>query len=456
MPKKPNKRSYSKVSVEKPTEEIVKITEAETWVVDNIYLLSGYRKGFNNVKKAFNSILVKHNELMNIWTHLIGALIFIGILFYLATGNNSQKFEMDSIQNKIKHLYSSTEDFIGSFKNDLDPFLSNMGSLIDSINMDNLNKYLDRSKDKLMDLKTEYHIRFKNFQNSFEEKEVEIINKFGEQFDQYIDKLDTIQDNIKQKYTKLISSDSKDDSDKSSLIESTINHLLDSLDFIIPQEGIINNMFSKVENYLEIFPFFVYLSSAIFCLLSSAIYHWFYTISYTIHKFLHKFDLAGISIMIFGSSFACFYYSFYCMPFFRNLYITLSFIFCFSVFIVSLGDKIHTIEYIKWKSFMYGGLGISNFYPYMHIIVLAIKSSPENDNLPFNSSYLWMCVMAFLYLGGLIIYTLRIPERFYPKTFDIWLNSHTIWHICVFLAALTHFKSILVLYSVRLHKPCLA
>jgi adiponectin receptor len=456
MSKNIKKKSYSKISPKKPIEEIVKITEAETWVVDNIYLLSGYRKGFDNVKKAFNSILVKHNELMNIWTHLIGALIFIGIFFYLATGSSSQKFEMSSIENRIKDLYSSTEDFFGNFKDDLQPFLNNMGSMLDSINMDNLNKSLDISKIKLMDLKTEYHNRFKIFKNNIEEGEAKIIMKFGEQFDQYINKLDSLQKTVKEKYSTLTSSDPNDKEKNSSLIESTINQLLDTFDSVIPQEGLINNLFSEMENYLEIYPFFVYLASAIFCLLSSAIYHWFYTISYTIHKFLHKFDLAGISILVFGSSFATFYYSFYCMPFIRNFYNTLSFIFCFSVFIVSLGDKIHTIEYLKWKAFMYGGLGITNFFPYIHIFILGYKSSPENDYLPFNESALWILLMGLLYLGGLVIYTLRIPERFFPKTFDIWLNSHTIWHICVFLAALTHFKSILVVYNVRLQKPCFA
>jgi adiponectin receptor len=324
--------------------------------------------------------------------------------------------------------------------------------------MDSLNKYLDNSKIKLKDLKTEYHQRISILKNSIEEKEAKIILNFGKQFDQYITKLENLQDTIKDKYSKLMSSDSneQDDSKDTSLIESTINHLLSTFDPILPQDGgLINSIFSNMENYLEIYPFFVYLSSAIFCLLSSAIYHWFYTISYSIHKFLHKFDLAGISILVFGSSFATFYYSFYCMPLLRNFYNTLSFIFCFSVFIVSLGDKIHTIPYIKWKAFMYGGLGITNFFPYIHIFVLALKSSPENDYLPFNASYWWILLMGILYLGGLTIYTLRIPERFFPKTFDIWLNSHTIWHLCVFFAALAHFKSILVVYNVRLHKPCM-
>lgn len=433
--------------------EIVKITEAENWVVDNIYLLSGYRKNFNNVRKAFNSILIKHNELMNIWTHLIGAIIFIFIFFHLAASNNFKKFETTSFEIKLKKMLSSSKNFIQGFKDDLDPFLTNMGSVIDSMNTESLNSFLDKSKDKLNDLKNEYQKRLLEFKDQMEQHELNMIIKVEEHLDVYLDKVDGLQSKIKNKFNQLVSSENNDSNDKS-ILTNTIDTLLHTFDSFIPEEGTINGLFSNFSNYLTITPFFVYLSSAIFCLLASAIYHWFYTISYSVHKFLHKFDLAGISILVFGSSFAMFYYCFYCNPFLRTFYNSLSFIFCFTVFIVSLFDKMHTIEFIKWKSLMYGGLGLSNIIPYIHIVYYAAISSPENEYLPFDASYFWLLVMACLYLGGLTIYTLRIPERFFPKTFDIWLNSHTIWHICVFLAALVHLKAIVIVYNSRLQKPC--
>lgn len=454
------KHVEKKVSSENSTEQVVKITEAETWVVDNIYLLSGYRKGYDDVKKAFKSILVKHNELMNIWTHLIGALIFILILFYLATQNNLQKFDQDYIQSKIKSMYSSSEDFIGNFDKNIQPFLENMGSVIDSVSVQNLKEYIDKSKSTLQELKTEYHSRIEFFKKNVEEQEIKMINKFGEHFDMYVGKLDRLQEKLKKKYNDFMSSEGESQptkqADGNEYLKLAVDSLLDTFNSMIPGEGFVNQLFSQMENYLEVYPFFIYLSSVIFCLMSSAIYHWFYTISETIHKFLHKFDMAGISILVFGSSFAVFYYSFYCMPFFRILYSILSFITCFTVFIVSMGDKIHTIPYVKAKATMYASLGISNAFPYLHSFVLFFYSSPENDYLPFNSSIWWLIIMGSIYLGGLTIYTFRIPERFFPKTFDIWLNSHTIWHICVFFAALAHFKTIIIVYNARLQKPCFA
>ena len=65
--------------------------------------------------------------------------------------------------------------------------------------------------------------------NNFEEGEAKIIMKFGEQFDQYITNLEMLQDSVKEKYSNLTSSDSNNDDD-SSIIQSTIDHLLDTLD----------------------------------------------------------------------------------------------------------------------------------------------------------------------------------------------------------------------------------
>jgi len=44
--------------------------------------------------------------------------------------------------------------------------------------------------------------------------------------------------------------------------------------------------------------------------------------------------------------------------------------------------------------------------------------------------------LLFLALGG-FINTSRIPERFYPGKFDIYLNSHNIWHIMAYFASIS-------------------
>ena len=43
-----------------------------------------------------------------------------------------------------------------------------------------------------------------------------------------------------------------------------------------------------------------------------------------------------------------------------------------------------------------------------------------------------------MYTVGAIIYALKIPERIVPKTFDIWLQSHSIFHWMILVAAIVH------------------
>ena len=51
-------------------------------------------------------------------------------------------------------------------------------------------------------------------------------------------------------------------------------------------------------------------------------------------------------------------------------------------------------------------------------------------------------LMGATYLIGATIYALRIPERWYPGRFDVWLHSHQIFHVAVVLGAYIHYKRV--------------
>ncbi|KGG52185.1 adiponectin receptor 1b [Mitosporidium daphniae] len=53
--------------------------EVPSHLQDNLYILSGYRAHYN-FSQCFKSIFAIHNETGNIWTHLIGALVFLVFL----------------------------------------------------------------------------------------------------------------------------------------------------------------------------------------------------------------------------------------------------------------------------------------------------------------------------------------------------------------------------------------
>jgi adiponectin receptor len=54
------------------------------WQQDNHYILTGYRPASNSFQKSFSSLGYLHNESVNIYSHLIGGLLFtiIGVVLY--------------------------------------------------------------------------------------------------------------------------------------------------------------------------------------------------------------------------------------------------------------------------------------------------------------------------------------------------------------------------------------
>ena len=60
------------------------IKEAPEYLVDNEYIIRGYRIGFELEKKrvTLKSMFAWHNETINIWSHFIGSLIFLLMCLY--------------------------------------------------------------------------------------------------------------------------------------------------------------------------------------------------------------------------------------------------------------------------------------------------------------------------------------------------------------------------------------
>jgi adiponectin receptor len=48
-----------------------------------------------------------------------------------------------------------------------------------------------------------------------------------------------------------------------------------------------------------------------------------------------------------------------------------------------------------------------------------------------------------------VLFALRVPERWKPGAFDLFFSSHQLFHICVVVAALVHYKGILVMVAWR-------
>lgn len=60
------------------------IHEADHYMKGNEYILRGYRLNFNSGYKIIKSLFMIHNESINVWTHLLGAIFVFILLFYTA------------------------------------------------------------------------------------------------------------------------------------------------------------------------------------------------------------------------------------------------------------------------------------------------------------------------------------------------------------------------------------
>jgi hypothetical protein len=59
---------------------------APTFLRDNEYIKLGYRINFNTKRKILRSLFLLHNETVNVWSHLLGVIVFIGFLIWSIVG----------------------------------------------------------------------------------------------------------------------------------------------------------------------------------------------------------------------------------------------------------------------------------------------------------------------------------------------------------------------------------
>lgn len=403
----------------------INIEEAPKWTIDNGYIKTGYRQHdpsfFGSMKTAFSI----HNETFNIWTHFFGALFFIILCFFIS-----------SILTKGAHPSRLSESPL--FKQTVENHRRELKAILPESNHE-----IPKAKNKI----TEILAKIEQNLSDFPHKLSELVHH---EKDFLVGKINKNSKFMLKKLKNLLNWHVTSDFDISHYIEKT-HHFFENclkkfhLDFL-------NDLSPK---HLEHYPVFVFLFGAISCLSFSTIYHLFQILDPKISKILHKLDYAGIALLNFGSSYAVFFYYFYCDI--VSFYIATGFIFtaCACVFIVSLTDWIDAAEQTTFKGLMYGFLGISNVIPAMFILYLIYHSSDDNDHLGLGVEFLLIVLMAVTYLSGLVFYIRKIPERWTPYKFDIYFNSHTIWHIFVFAAALEHLFALWFLYDKRYKNHCL-
>ncbi|VDN04706.1 unnamed protein product [Thelazia callipaeda] len=183
--------------------------------------------------------------------------------------------------------------------------------------------------------------------------------------------------------------------------------------------------------------FGTYFVGAIACLGLSFAFHTVQCHSVEVGKLFSKLDYTGISLLIVGSFIPWIYYGFYCRMLPMIIYLSMISFLGIAAVIVSLWDKFAQPRYRPLRASIFIAMGLSSIVPALHILITDGISYLLNE-----LSLLWLILMGVLYISGAVLYATRTPERCFPGKFDLWLQSHQLFHMFVIAAALVHFYGI--------------
>ena len=376
----------------------------------NEYIIKGYRVNCNSISKAFKSLFILHNESVNVWSHLSGAFFIIILICYTSFFITNYKtllknvkisfYEIEKESWKLPNLID--DDKLNTFVKHLNLFKHDFENMKSDINKIYISSFitLNKTYNKISNNLQKYFSLFNKKFQEFREKFLDLLEFENITFGRY--KLD----NIKS---------------------------------------------PKPSKRLKTWPLFIFLISAIFCLLFSTILHLVGNISINFHRILSRFDYGGVCLLITGSCYPPYYYFFYCEPKYRTLYLTFMTTLGLTTFGLCLTNGFNLPEkrILRGSSFL--TFGICSGIPIIHFFIAGEKLKGYNNDIRFLYWYLG----GITYVIGAILYLIRFPEKYFPGKFDIFGSSHQLLHIAVLIAIIFHYIGSLDAYYSRFNNICM-
>jgi adiponectin receptor len=195
----------------------------------------------------------------------------------------------------------------------------------------------------------------------------------------------------------------------------------------------------------EQFMLMFFFAGAMACLLCSTLFHMFANHSEGVFHLFIRLDYSGIAFLITGSSVPAYYYGFYCTTISGFTHISILLVLCAMSVMVSMRRKFSTPKYRPLRFAVFVLFGLYGVVPALHILLREGYTQACTAYAPWS-----LGAMGAVYIIGAVLYVLRIPERFSPGRFDIWASSHQLFHICVIMAALVHYDTLLSMIKYRL------
>ncbi|TNN12633.1 Adiponectin receptor protein isoform 1 [Schistosoma japonicum] len=189
----------------------------------------------------------------------------------------------------------------------------------------------------------------------------------------------------------------------------------------------------------------LFIFGAVCCLGFSCLFHTISCHSEHVAKIMNKLDYTGIAVLTVGSFVPYLYYAFYCIFWAKVFYLALIVALGTAAVIISMSSKFATPPYRPLRAGVFIALGLSGVIPSVHSTII-------NGFWPSVNycSFGWLVLMGILYITGASIYSARVPERCFRGRFDLWLQSHQIFHVFVIAAAFVHYHGVIQISNYRL------
>ena len=379
---------------------------------DNEYIKKGYLLYCDSICKAIKSLFCLHNESINVWSHLLGAIFFLFLIYYTAiyiTNYKTQFYNVKNGINKIEEISKKAPYFQDNLFISFINYFNNF-----KFDFNNLN------------IRNAYKGSFPLLNETFEKMSNRIDN-LTSSFHDFIDSLSKRFIELREKLLDLME--------------------LENITFGNKTINMYNKRFPKK---LRTWPLFIILISAILCLSFSATYHLIGCVSQKYHEILSRFDYGGISLLVTGSCFPPYYYFFYCETKYCIFYLIFISSFGITTFCLSLTNNFNSPKMRGFRGKLFIIFGLCAGIPIIHIGIVGNKLVGYNPDLRFLYWYLG----GITYIIGGIIYITRFPEIKFPGKFDFFGSSHQLFHIFVVIAAYFHYLGSLDAYYSRFNSLC--
>ncbi|XP_014551251.1 hypothetical protein COCVIDRAFT_61772, partial [Bipolaris victoriae FI3] len=174
----------------------------------------------------------------------------------------------------------------------------------------------------------------------------------------------------------------------------------------------------------------IYFISVIACFFFSFVYHIFLDHSQSARTWTSRFDYLGIVVPLWGTTIASTHFGFRCEPDLCKTYSVFATGAGLACAVTTLHPSFTGTASKGFRTVTYLLLGLSSFLPIIHGLHLFGWQQMEQ-----RMSLSYYLALGLCHGTGAVTYASRVPEKWYPKRYDLVGSSHQIMHVLVVCGA---------------------